>query len=387
MRNIVVLSLLSLALVSVACGGKGTAASPTSPSPTVNAGVPTNSTSGAKIGGTVAASTATGAAFGPAALAALSVQVVGTSISSAVTPTGSFSLANVPPGDVSIRVSGSGDDAVVTVAGVQAGDSIQVSLVVTGNSGRVDADSRGGASGKQELEGLIESKTPPDMLVVNGQIVKVVAGATDIRKGGTPMTYADLMVGFRVHVRGTTSAAGVTPSVLTADLIIVQDTGGNATEVKGTVGAILSGSCSSLPLKFTVGTTTVTATSTTMFTPGCSAVVAGAMVSVDGTTQADGSLLATRVDVEVTEISIHGTVLAIAGGTCGAGNLAFSVTVSNPAGTKQVVTNASTHFVHSCAEVAAGAVVNVSGTLQADHSILAINVVVLPSPGGGGGGG
>ncbi len=374
MRRVFVLSVLSLALVSAACGGKSTTASPTSPSPTVNTGGSPGSPTGATISGTVAASSGSGTPFGPTALAGLSVQVVGATVSSAVSPAGDFSLRNVPPGDVGLKVTGSGDEAVVTVGGVRSGDAIQVRLVVTGNVGRVDFDSRGGNSGKVELEGLIESKTLPDMLMVNGQAVKVVTATTDIRKGNTPMTYAQLTVGFRVHVRGTMSAPGVVPPVLTADLIIVQNMGSN--HVSGTVGAILSGSCSSFPFKFTVGSTTVAATSSTEFHPACSAVVVGAMVDAEGVLQTDGSLLADKVNVETEEVNVKGTVAAITSGTCAGGTLAFSVTLISPPGTKQVTTNASTSFMPSCSAVVVGAQVDVEGILQPGGSVLATKVDV-----------
>jgi hypothetical protein len=380
MRKALALGVLSLALASAACGGKGSTASPASPSQMVPAGVPPSPMSGATVGGTVAATSPSGAALGPSALSGMSVQVVGTSVTSSVSSAGEFSLRDVPPGDVNLKVSGAGADAVVGVAGVQAGQTIQISIVVSGSIGRLEFDSRGGASGKQELEGLIESKAPPDMLMVHGQAVKVVAGTTVIRKGDTPMTYADLTVGWRIHVRGTMSAPGVTPPVLTADLIIVQDSGGGgSTDVRGTVGAILSGSCSSFPFKFTVGTTTVAASSTTVFTPACSAIIVGAMVDAEGARQPDGSLLASKVDVEAAHAEIKGSVLAITGGTCGANNLAFTVAITNPVGTKRVQTNASTFFKPSCSAVVAGAEVEVEGTLQPDGSIVAMKIDVEES--------
>jgi hypothetical protein len=380
MRKALALGVLSLVLASAACGGKGSTASPASPSPMVAAGVPPSPMSGAVVSGTVAALSASGAALGSSALSGMSVQVVGTSVTSPVSAAGEFSLRDVPPGDVSLKVSGAGADAVVGVAGVQAGQTIQISIVVSGSIGRLEFDSRGGASGKQELEGLIESKAPPDMLVVHGQAVKVLAGTTDIRKGDTPLTYADLTVGWRIHVRGAMSAPGVTPPVLTADLIIVQDSGGGgSTDVKGTVGAILSGSCSSFPFKFTVGTTTVSASSVTVFSPACSAIVVGAMVDAEGALQPDGSLLASRVDVESAHAEIKGSVLAITGGTCGANTLAFTVAITNPVGTKHVMTNASTFFKPSCSAVVVGATLEVEGTLQADGTIVAMKIDVEES--------
>jgi len=297
MRKVFALGVLSLALVSAACGGNGTTASPTSPSPTVNAGVPPSSMSGAIVSGTVAASSSSGTALGPSALTALTVQVVGTSITSSVSSTGDFSLKDVPPGDVSIKVSGSGADAVVSVAGVQAGQTIQIRIVVSGSTGRLDFDSRGGASGKVELEGLVESKTAPDMLIVNGQSVKVVAVTTEIRKGNTPMTYADLAVGMRVHVRGTMSAPGITPPVLTADLIIVQNTGGGggmSIDLRGTISG-LAGTASCPLISFNLGSTPVQSQATTMFKPSCAGLKNGDSVDVKGML-VSGTLMASKID-------------------------------------------------------------------------------------------
>ncbi len=233
-------------------------------------------------------------------MSALRVEVLGTSVNSAVSAAGDFSLQHVPAGDVSVKVSGSGADAVVMVNGVAEGATIQVRISVQGNQGSLDFVSRGGASGKVELEGLIESKTAPDMLVVNGQSVKVAATA-EIRKGGTAMTFASLTVGWRVHVRGAISAPGVVPALLIADLVIVQNMGGGGggggqTAVHGALSA-LGGSCPALT--FTVGgSTPVKTDSSTTFKPphgGCAALKNGDSVTVEGML-VSGTLMASRVE-------------------------------------------------------------------------------------------
>jgi hypothetical protein len=67
-------------------------------------------------------------------------------------------------------------------------------------------------------------------------------------------------------------------------------------EVEGTVSG-LTGTCPNLT--FTVGITRVTTNSTTEFKgAACSAIVNGATVEAEGTRLADGSIMATKVELD-----------------------------------------------------------------------------------------
>ena len=114
---------------------------------------------------------------------------------------------------------------------------------------------------------------------------------TIIRHGHTMLTFADLVVGGRVHVKGSADGAAVTAREIT-----VQREGGedrDAGEAEGVVSG-LAGRCPAIT--FTVGTLKVTASATTVFRHGgCAAVLNGARVEVKGAVQSDGSLAASRI--------------------------------------------------------------------------------------------
>jgi len=154
-----------------------------------------------------------------ALLAGMTVQVVGTSISSPVGTGGGFSLEGVPTGAVHLRFVGSGVDASVALSPVQPGDVVSVLVIVAGAAAAVQSESRN-AGGKVELEGRVESLTSADSsLVVAGWTVATNT-QTIFRDGNNASkTFADLAIGQRVHVRGTLGADSVV-----ADNILIQNT-------------------------------------------------------------------------------------------------------------------------------------------------------------------
>jgi hypothetical protein len=131
-----------VAILAAACSQAGSS-SPTSPSVTRGGGA---SSTGATITGTVngiALSTLSSSDVATA-LASLpvTVTVVGTSISTTVDRNGRFQLTNVPTGDVQLNFKGTGLDATLMVKGVQTGDQINITLRLTDNSIRIEADRR-----------------------------------------------------------------------------------------------------------------------------------------------------------------------------------------------------------------------------------------------------
>jgi len=157
-------------------------------------------------------------------LAAMSAQVVGTSISSAVAAGGGFSLDNVPAGVVQLRFVGSGVDASVALNPVQAGDVVSVLVGVSGSTATIQSESRN-AGGKVELEGRIESLPPTQAektLIVAGRTVTTTA-QTVIRDGNNATkAFGDLEIGQRVHVKGTLVTTPT--SAIEADSIVIQNT-------------------------------------------------------------------------------------------------------------------------------------------------------------------
>jgi len=105
----------------------------------------------------------------------------------------------------------------------------------------------------------------------------------------------------------------------------------------------------------------------------CATLANGAIVEIEGATQADGSILATTVEVEAGPDEVEGTVFALSGTlTCPA--LTFRVGPTESMATR-VNTNISTTFTGvACTALANGARVEIEGTKQIDGSITAASV-------------
>jgi hypothetical protein len=210
-------------------------------------------------------------------------------------------------------------------------------------------------------------------LTVNGVTVAGGPGVV-IRHGNRTLTMADIQVGDHVQARGTMDG-----TTLVATEIKVEDTGNdndgneNEAELRGTVSAF-SGAATCPAATFTIGTTKVTTSATTVFDDvSCATLANGAIVEVDGTTQADGSILATKVEGEAGPDEVEGMIFALAG-TASCPALTFKVG-STLATATTVNTNASTTFNGvACTALADGARVEVEGTKQADGSITAASI-------------
>ena len=77
-----------------------------------------------------------------------------------------------------------------------------------------------------EVEGLITAKTASSITVnqqAKGDYLCDVSASTRIRKGNTSYTLAQLQLGWRVHVKGTTQGLAGTACRVTADEIMVQN--------------------------------------------------------------------------------------------------------------------------------------------------------------------
>ena len=402
MRSVLATVLCAGLVMTMGCGDK--AAAPVGPTPvavTPALGPQAPETPPAPSGGAVIAGTITlpagASGFGPQTITtAVIVAVVGTDVTALVGGTGAFELRGVPAGDVTLRITGAGIDTAVAVGAVQTGQTVQLVIVVSGLVPVISADSRLGHGQQTELEGTIAEKRAPDRIVVRSQLVEVT-GATVIKDGSRVLTYADLAVGQRVHVRGTASVA-VSATVVVAESITVQGDGTTGppaeTMVRGKVAAGFGGSCDGKDLSFTVslvggGTARVLTAPNTKFSPSCTVITEGVYVEATGTVEAgSGALLATKVYADPgekpgstpTPITFSGTVGALTGGTCGAGNLTFDVSVSGVSTvTKHVRTSAATVFSASCAAVAAGAKVTVDGLLLDGDVVEASKVTIVPA--------
>jgi len=221
-----------------------------------------------------------------------------------------------------------------------------------------------------ELSGFVTA-TSGTSITVRGVAVTPAAGAV-IRHGHTSLTFASIVVGDHVQARGT-----MDEGTLEASEIKVEHTGRGDSE--GEVEGIVSGlsATTGCPvLTFMVGTTKVTTSAATDFDDVlCSQLANGAIVEIKGTRQADGSIVATKVELDDDEgddddddgAKVEGLVSGLPSGTCPA--LTFTV------GTRQVTTSASTTFKDvTCATLVNGMRVEVKGALQMNGSITAAKV-------------
>jgi len=132
----------------------------------------------------------------------LMVTVVGTSITAPVNPNGTFVLTDVPPGDIQLRFTGPGTDALLTVTGVTGGDELRITVKVDGSTALLQNVSRKDKLNKVEIEGTVASGTCASF-VVNGTTIKTDT-ATQFSKG----TCANVVTGAIVEVKGSTQTDG-----------------------------------------------------------------------------------------------------------------------------------------------------------------------------------
>jgi hypothetical protein len=121
--------------------------------------------------------------------------------------------------------------------------------------------------------------------------VLVPANAT-IRSGSAQIAFGALKVGLLVEIHGSMQG-----TVVNAQDVNVEDAlDAVETEFSGTLASI-GGTCPALTLSVD-GKAVVTAASTEFAKAACGDLKAGMLVEVKGTTQSDGSIAASRVQVD-----------------------------------------------------------------------------------------
>ena len=211
------------------------------------------------------------------------------------------------------------------------------------------------------------------VLTVDG--ISVAAGPDAIiRHGNRVLTMADIEVGDHVQARGVMEG-----TTLVAVEIKVQDVGegdgddGEEVEIEGLISGLTSTATCPV-VTFTIGTTTVKTSAATQFDDiTCAALANNTRVEVEGTRQADGSILATKVEAEAGPDEVLGTVFEFSGAaSCPAAT--FKVGPTLALATTVTTTAATTFSGVTCAALANGARVEVEGTKQANGSIVAASV-------------
>jgi hypothetical protein len=352
--------IVAVALGSAACGGE----TPQAPAGPTTAGV-SSVTQGATISGTVSAGSTLGA---------MSTQVVGTSISSPVGAGGEFSLVGVPEGSVQLRFVGSGVDASVALGPVKTGDVVNLLVGLSGATATIQSESRN-SSGKIELEGLIESRTPSTAIVVAGRTVTIVPSTVIRDDSGAPKEFTDFAVGQRVHVSGTLVA-----SILEAKTITIQDGTTTAPEPpqddSASVEDVLK-RLSGAPPTLLIGTTTVTTTASTVVqrrgdVQTFATLAVGQTIHAVGTRMPDKSIAARMLQIKD---DATGGTFVIEGSLGGLKGPCPAITFG--VNGYSVVANAATFanlLSTPCSDLKNGTKVGVTGNRQAEGSVLATTV-------------
>lgn len=234
-----------------------------------------------------------------------------------------------------------------------------------------------GASSGATIVGLVNGVAPGMIVAADGtgltsavdssgrfQLAGLPAGDVQLRftatgvdaKATVPAVASEQRVEITVTVTGNTAT-------IVADVRGGQD---SSAEAEGLVTGA-GGSCPALA--FSVGGATVRTTAQTVFSGGtCADVKDGVKVDVKGARQADGSISAqsVRVEVDAAAAELKGAVSALSG-TCP--SLTFSI------GATTVKTTAQTAFTGgACSDIKAGTTVDVEGTSGSDGSVAARSV-------------
>jgi hypothetical protein len=193
----------------------------------------------------------------------LVVKIVGGKGEATVDASGNFTLTGVPAGNIVLRFQGTGVNATVTIPSVQDGQSI--TIVVSIRSGEEAAelendDRSGTVGGLRQLEGRVDAIPPvsaADTFVVDGKTV-VTNPSTVFTNHGSAATFADVVVGIRVHVAGTPNG-----DTLVASTVMIQNT--NATLPTSVNGIVQAFTGTVAGFSFTVDGTLVKGDATTTF--------------------------------------------------------------------------------------------------------------------------
>ncbi len=381
-RTFVSLLAGAVALVGFACGSGSSVTGPTAATSTAPAAAPAAVAPPAAAGATIAGTVriAGVGVSAPNAVRAqsttLRVTVVGTSITATTNGAGQFTLTGVPSGEVQLHFEGSGVDAILTVSGLQNGQTVTINVVCSGNQASMDDGKNGDTGSEVEITGTI-SGIGSNQLTVGGKTIKVDSNTKIFDEKGAAITLAMLKMGDAVVVEGTTQSDG---SVLAQKIRRSNGDGdgdgddpGGTQQVNfaGTVGTVGSSSLTvgGKTVQVNFNTTIVDSTGANLM---LSAIKTGDTVDVSGTTQSDGSIMANKIKDESQgssnqQVEFSGKISSIGSG---------QLTVSG----KTVMVNGSTSIVGEdgktlmLTDLKMGESVEVTGTMQSGGSILASKI-------------
>lgn len=230
-------------------------------------------------------------------MAGVTVLHAATGRSTTTDAAGNFTLSSIPPGNAELQLDRSDVHARVTVT-VAGGTTTTVTISVAGSTAVAVPRAHAG----EEIEGLIQAIDATRLTVLDqrlGAVVVKVTATTVIAHGDTLIALSDLKVGQRVHVKALLQA----DNSYSATEIQLQDQNvGGHREVSGSVASVDAGEKSFVVSSGAVLIPIRTNQSTRFHKRGSQAsfsdVTVGAMVDVNGILQSDGSVLATKVEIE-----------------------------------------------------------------------------------------
>jgi hypothetical protein len=301
-RMVVVLALALSAVAAAACSGSQTAlTTPTSAAGNSPAASPASgAVSGATISGTVVGVTTASAVKTMGVT--MSVGVAGSNASATVDGSGRFTLTNVPAGHVELHFTGTGVDAVLGLDGVAEHSTVVITVRINGHDAHLEDEHRDNGDDNQnqaELNGIVSIGSLTGSCAAHN--LSFMVGSTRVTTNASTLfrsaTCDAIKGGSQVEIKGTRQADG---SVLAASVDGEGENEDENDELKGTIAAgSITGSCAANTLAFKVGTTPVKTNAATQFKDtSCTALAAGSSVEVKGTRQADGSFLATRIELK-----------------------------------------------------------------------------------------
>jgi hypothetical protein len=284
------LTLCALALI-LAASCKESSSSPTSPA--ASATVTGTVIRGGAISGATAQGTETG-------LSGVTVTVVSTGQSAMTDASGNFTLTGVASGDVELELKRADFKIKVKIT-VPAGSTVTITISIVGSTAVVTPRGHAG----EEIEGLVQSvNASGSSLVVLDKRLGAVTVKTDdsgtlIRHGETALPFSQIQVGMKVHVKALLQTDG---SYLATEIKLQDEKIGGEQDVTGSVASVNTAAKSFVVTTVSGPITVKTDSSTTFKKKGSSAsfadVVIGSMVEVEATLQADGTVLAGKVEIE-----------------------------------------------------------------------------------------
>ena len=289
-RSLQFLLATGVTLATVACGGGSSATSSVTSTEAPAAAV--RSHGGATIAGTVQSGAAAAVGqVGASSVKGLRVSVTGTSLQTVTDGSGRFTLQDVPPGRVELHFEGSGVDARLTLDGLQSGQTLTVTVRVSGSSASMVDEHEG----EVELKGKVDS-VGASSLVVAGKTVHVDASTRLLDSKGMPIPLSGFKQGDFVEVEGTSQSDG---SVLATKVKLEsEDDEGEEQEVEFT------GTISSLSPLVIAGRTVKTDASTKYLGEEHKTLTQAEVLKVDnkveveGVKEPDNSVLAKKIQLE-----------------------------------------------------------------------------------------